>query len=392
MIIIDKPYISDFLLTTIKENNFPVIDTKTAREMVGAADLNWISEADARATFQKEPFTKLYTNSENAIAWIERNLTSTDIPRQCEIFKNKIKFRELIQDHYPNYYFQGVKYADLKTINPETLPFPLVIKPAVGFFSIAVNKVDTIEEWPETLTKIETDINKMGHLYPEEVVDVDDFIIEAIIDGEEYAVDCYFDETGDPVILNILHHIFSSGKDVSDRIYSTSREILERHYSGIWNFLKMIARKTNLKNFPAHVEVRVDERGKIRPIEVNPMRFGGWCTTADLTGFGYGFNSYQYFTEGKKPNWSDIFQTRAEKKYSIVILDNNSGIAADDIAHFDYEKLRQDFSAPLDLRKVDFRLQPFFGILFVETDKISEQELNHILKSDLKKYITPKKC
>jgi len=140
------------------------------------------------------------------------------------------------------------------------------------------------------------------------------------------------------------------------------------------------------------VEVRVDERGKIRPIEVNPMRFGGWCTTADLTGFGYGFNSYQYFTEGKKPNWSDIFQTRAEKKYSIVILDNNSGIAADDIAHFDYEKLRQDFSAPLDLRKVDFRLQPFFGILFVETDKISEQELNHILKSDLKKYITPKKC
>ncbi|MFP4547710.1 MAG: ATP-grasp domain-containing protein [Fidelibacterota bacterium] len=391
MIIIDKPYISDFLLNTIKDNNFPIIETQTARKMIGAADLNWISEADARATFQNKPFTKLYTNSENAIAWIERNLTSTDIPRQCDIFKNKIKFRELIQYHYPDYYFRGIKYADLKSVNPKTLPFPLVVKPAVGFFSIAVNKVDTIDEWPETLHKIEKDLQAMGHLYPEEVVNVDDFIIEAIIDGEEYAVDCYFDESGEPVVLNILHHIFSSGKDVSDRIYSTSQEIVERHYSVIQDFLKMISRKTKLKNFPAHVEVRIDDNGRINPIEVNPMRFGGWCTTADLTGFGYCFNSYQYFIEGKKPNWTEIFKTRKGKKYSIVILDNNSGIHHRDIEYFDYDLLLQDFEKALDLRKVDYTRQPFFGILFVETDKISESELNHILKSDLKKYIKAKK-
>lgn len=391
MILIDRPYVSDFLVKTIKENQFPILATTVAQEMVREQGLNWISEPEAQKIIQENPATKLYTNSENAIAWIERNLTATDIPRQCEIFKNKIKFRELIQDHYPDYYFQGVKYADLKIIDPKTLPFPVVIKPAVGFFSIAVNKVDTIDEWPETLAKIETDINKMGHLYPEEVVDVDDFIIEAIINGEEYAVDCYFDESGEPVILNILHHIFSSGKDVSDRIYSTSQEIVERHYSAIQDFLKMISRKTKLKNFPAHVEVRVDDTGRITPVEVNPMRFGGWCTTADLTGFGYGFNSYQYFIDGKKPDWAEIFKSRQGKKYSIVILDNNSGIHHEDIEYFDYDLLLQDFAKALDLRKVDYTRQPFFGILFVETDKISEPELNHILKSDLKKYIKAKK-
>ena len=391
MIIIDKPYVSNFLQNTIKANQFPIIATKTAREMIHDSDINWISEPAAKKRILNNPETKIYTNSENAIAWIERNLTSSIIPQQCEIFKNKIKFRELIQNHYPDYCFRGIKYADLKTIDPKTLPFPLVVKPAVGFFSIAVNKVDTIDEWPGTIAKIEKDIKAMGHLYPEEVVNIEDFIIEAIIDGEEYAIDCYFDEKGTPVVLNILHHIFSSGKDVSDRIYSTSREIVERHYTAIQDFLKMISQKSNLKNFPAHVEVRVDDSGKINPIEVNPMRFGGWCTTADLTGFAYGFNPYAYFLQGKSPDWQKIFETRREKKYSIVILDNNSGIHHKDIEYFDYDLLLKDFAKALDLRKVDYTRQPFFGILFVETDKISETDLDKILKSDLKKYIKRKK-
>jgi hypothetical protein len=387
MFLIDKPYISDFLLKTIKDNDFSILATPVAQAMISDENLNWISESAARKRILNNPGTKIYTNSENAIAWIERNLTATDIPRQCEIFKNKIKFRELIQDHYPDYYFQGVKYADLKTLDPQTLPFPVVVKPAVGFFSIAVNKVDTIEEWPETLDKIKKNIEAMGHLYPEEVVNVEDFIIEKVIDGEEYAIDCYFNEIGEPVVLNILHHIFASGKDVSDRIYSTSQEIIERHYSSVIDFLKMISEKTALRNFPAHVEVRIDDSGKINPIEINPLRFGGWCTTADLTGFAYGFNPYEYFLQGKSPDWQKVFQTHKGKKYSIVILDNNSGIHHKDIEYFDYDLLLKDFAKALDLRKVDYTRQPFFGILFVETKIENDIELNRILTSDLKKYI-----
>jgi len=128
--------------------------------------------------------------------------------------------------------------------------------------------------------------------------------------------------------------------------------------------------------------------GNINPIEVNPLRFGGWCTTGDLSWFAFGFNSYEYFLNGKEPNWNNIFKSRINKKYSIIVLDNNSGIDGKDIISFDYEKLLKDFSKPLDLRKADYKVFPVFGFVFVETKIDNDDELNKIITSNLCKYIT----
>jgi hypothetical protein len=35
--------------------------------------------------------------------------------------------------------------------------------------------------------------------------------------------------TMDAVLLNVLHHLFSSGTDTSDRVYSTSKAIIEKY-------------------------------------------------------------------------------------------------------------------------------------------------------------------
>ena len=134
----------------------------------------------------------------------------------------------------------------------------------------------------------------------------------------------------------------------------------------------------------------IDKNGTIIPIEVNPMRFGGWCTTADLSYFAYGFNSYQYFLNGIKPNWKELFKSGKNKKYSLILLDNNSGIPESNIASFDYELLLSEFENPLELRKVDYNEYPFFGMVFVETSLENEKELDQILTSDLKKYIKVK--
>jgi hypothetical protein len=69
------------------------------------------------------------------------------------------------------------------------------------------------------------------------------------------------------------------------------------------------------------------------------------------------------------------------------VLDNISGIKESDIDYFDYDQLKQDFSCPLNLRKVDIRKYHIFGFLFVETTKASEKELNKILTSTLIDYI-----
>ena len=65
-------------------------------------------------------------------------------------------------------------------------------------------------------------------MYPNHVVNSTKFLIEEMIEGEEYAVDAYFDRDGEPVILNIFQHPFLNSKDVSDRIYLMAIGIMTR--------------------------------------------------------------------------------------------------------------------------------------------------------------------
>ena len=193
---------------------------------------------------------------------------------------------------------------------------------------------------------------------------------------------------GEVVILNILHHKFSSGADTSDRVYSTSKEIILQHKDAFGQFLQKIGNKAKLKNFPAHVEVRINEKGEINPIEINPVRFGGWCTTADLLGLAFGYNSYEYYHQNQRPDWDQVFKNRSQQKFSIIVLNNNSGFTPQEIEHFDYELLSRDFEKPIEIRKLDPGKFSVFGFVFVETSPGSEEELDRILVSDLKKYIT----
>jgi len=390
MILIGKPYVSDFLIETIKKNNFPVVATAEAKELISDESLNWISEAKAKEVINKNPNHIIYSNSENTISWVEANLSKTKRPEQIKHFKNKIAFRELLKDVYPNYFFKGVKYEDLDAISVNDLKFPFIIKPAIGFFSLGVHKVDEPSEWNEVLTKIKSDIEHIKGFYPTEVLNTNNFIIEECIEGEEYAIDCYYNSKGEAVILNIMHHLFSSGKDVSDRVYSTSKEIITSNLETVQNLVNIIGGKTELKNFPIHIEVRIDSNGTIIPIEVNPMRFGGWCTTGDVANYAFGINSYEHFLYDKKPNWDELFKQKEDKKYSLILLDNNSGIEQNDIASFDYDKLLSDFENPLLLRKVTIGEYPIFGFVFTETSKGNEDELKTILTSNLRKYIIKK--
>ena len=387
MILIDKPYVSDFLIKTIKDNNFPIIATEVAKNMIKDSSLNWISEKKAKTIYKKNDNCAIYTNSENSISWIEQNLNTSVLPKKIQLFKNKVAFRELLKDVYPTYYFKKIKLEELRNLNLEELKFPFIIKPAVGFFSLAVHKVSNPEDWTLVLENIKSEIEEFKGMYPKEVVDVSDFIIEGFIDGDEYAIDCYFNDKGEVVVLNILHHIFSSTKDVSDRVYKTSKEIIEKYKPEIEVFLKIVGKKANLKKFPMHVEVRIDKNGEVYPIEINPLRFGGWCTTGDISWYAYGINSYEYFLKNKKPDWNLILKKKKDKIYNLIVLDNNSGIKENLIESFDYDLLLNDFENPLNLRKVDFKTYAVFGFLFTETSIGNTSEINSILTSNLRKYI-----
>lgn len=387
MILLDFPYVSDFLKETIVKNQIPVIATAEAKTIMHDQSVNWMCEMEARETFKSNPTQKLYTNSENSISWIHKHLPNSPKAELINVFKNKVKFRELIQDAYPSYFFQKVTCDQLDNLDISKVPFPFIIKPAVGFFSLAVFKVDRIEDWKNTVLQIKNTVEGIQHMYPTEVVDNTEFIVESYIQGDEFAFDCYFDEKGNPVILNILKHLFASETDVSDRVYCSSEEIFQEMYEPILSFLNMIGKKVRLQNFPLHIEIRKTATSDIIPIEVNPMRFGGWCTTGDLAWFAYGINSYEYFLIGKKPDWPSIFATRKDKIFSLILLDNQAKIKQEEFAEFDYNAICNDFEEVLHVRKHPLNHYGVFGFLFTSTSKGNEQELLDILQSDLKKYI-----
>ena len=385
MILIDKPFVSDFLINTIRENNYKIVSTKQAKELILDDTLNWISEKSAVTEIEKDPRNLVYTNSENSISWIFENLKTTKLPNQIQLFKDKFKFRELIKDSFPGFFYKTVELEEIQDLSLGGIDFPFVIKPSLGFFSIGVHIIHNLSDW--NAAKKELNYKNLQSIYPKDVLDTSTFILEEYIEGEEYAIDCYFDDEGKVVILNILHHKFSSGTDVSDRVYSTSKSIILKYKQAIEEFLKPIGNRAELKSFPMHIEIRIDSNEKIQPIEVNPLRFGGWCTTGDLTWYAYGFNSYEYYIANRKPNWEQIFNNRNDKIYSIIILNNNSGFKVSEISHFDFEMLEQDLEKVLVLRKLDIKRDPVFGFVFTETSLDNEEELNKILISDLNKYI-----
>jgi hypothetical protein len=387
MIFVDKPYVSDFLKDTIKENGFSVVKTEIAKQ-IGFDNVNTYSEEIAIQKAKSDEDLLIYTTSENSIGWISKHLSFTHLPQQIDLFKNKVKFRKLIKPMFPDFYFKEVQFDKLDNLSIENIPTPFIIKPAVGFFSMGVYKVTDLEKWKEVKESIKREVLNVENLYPQEVLNTSTFIIEECIEGDEFAFDAYFNDTGEPVILNIYKHMFSSDEDVSDRIYVTSKKLIESNIDQFSAFLREIGKLSGVKSFPVHVEVRLDYNGSVVPIEINPMRFGGWCTTADMTHLAYGINPYALYFSQNKPDWSEILEDKAGKLYSIIVLDNSTGIEGSKIKAFDYDLLLSNFEKPLELRKIDYKEYPVFGFLFTETKEEKLSELENVLKSDLTEFIT----
>ena len=384
MILLDKPLVSDFLKQSIRDSLFQALDTGN---VIDPGELSLLQEADVIGRMHKNPVTNLHTTSENALSWIYNNLGFSGLPEKINLFKDKFTFRRLLSDMYPDFFFRKVRLTELDKLDISTFPRPFIIKPTVGFFSMGVHKVFDEDGWPAVKEKIRTEIKEIRSIYPNEVLNLDTYIVEECISGAEYAFDAYFDDDGKAVILGVLEHPFSGEGDVSDRVYNTSAKIVGANLGIFDEFLSQLQKRASLKNFSLHVEVRIDNSGSLVPIEVNPLRFGAWCTSADLTHYAFGFNPYAYYINSSKPDWAGILSSSDESIYSIIILDNSTGYSADKIKGFNYEKLLSRFSSPLELRKIDYHEYPLFGILFTKTEPGNYGEIERVLHSDLREYI-----
>lgn len=379
MIILEKPYVSDFLIKTIKENNFSVLDNEISRKYFSENELVKTKEAIEKYN-QGELF---YTNSENSILWIDENLSDSKLNEMIKISKDKAKFRNAIKEIYKDYYFEEVKKEDLSKINPQNLKFPLILKPSTGFLSFGVYPINNKEEWRSVLEKLETDIKKFDGIFPQSVVNCSNFLIEEMIEGDEFALDAYFDENGEAQIFNIFKHPFFDSADVSDRAYYTSKSIIEKYHDKFKKVLDDIGKTAGYKNFPFHLELRTDGVKTI-PVELNPMRFCGWCIT-DIAKNAWGINVYEYFLNAKKVDWKNILSNKDDSYYYFTMADIPSTIKKDEIKSINYEAYLKNISNPLTVRKIDPKTNPVFAIVFAKCDDLDE--IKNILKLDMSEFI-----
>lgn len=387
MLLIDKPLVSDFVKDSVREGRFDALDLGKLFENGDPVSL---SEEEVLNAFKTDPGRRLHSISENAIGWIEEKLHFTHLPEKISLFKNKYLFRELTKDLFPKLFYRSLPLAELKAADPANFPYPLIIKPNVGFFSMGVHKLFSQEDWPAVMQKINRQVKEMKNVYPEAVLNTANFIVEACIGGEEFAVDAYYDEEGEVVILGMMKHLFGGDEDVSDRVYLTSAGIMKENLHRFDTLLKEIGRRAGLKNFSIHLELRVDDHGIATPIEVNPLRFGAWCTSADLMHYAYGFNPYEYYIKGLKPNWDEIIAAADGHTYSIVIFENSTPYRGSEIKSFDFNRILKGFGNPIELRRIDFSLYPIFGILFARTAPEEHEEIKNILFAKMEDYITIK--
>jgi hypothetical protein len=385
MIILEKPYVSEFLQQTVVRLQIPVLATEFAKSLIHAGEMNLVENAAFFAVLKTAENPLLYSNSENSTELLNRYCPEHQVTKNVNFFKDKSNLRTIFSKLNPDVWHRTLTLKELDEVDISKLQKPFVIKPVRGFASIGIHAVHDDPEWQKAIESIKKEVKLMHNVFPDVVVSLNDFLIEKYIEGPEIAIDAYFNGSGEPVILNVLTHLFGSRSDMSDRLYMTSDEIVRQYHDPIIKYLEEIARLRDLRNFPFHLEMRKDKNGSFVPIEINPMRFMGFCV-ADVEYYFYGINPYEYYFHQKKPDWDKILESRSDKLYGMFGIDIPKHINKSMI-RFDYEKFIARFSNPLYYIKTDYTKFPVAIYLFAEVRKSQFAEFEAILYSDLSEFI-----
>ena len=378
MVILERPFVSDLMVDTLKNNNIPVLRNEMAEERV--ADGNVLSDEEFSAEYGKRG--KIYTVSENALGWIYEHIDDKRFLDSISLVKDKYAFRRICRDIYPDFFFKEVNINEMAEMDTDNITFPCVIKPSVGFLSKGVFVANNPEEYRKAVASLQRDFATAGAGFPEFVVGKSRFLIEEYIHGEEYAVDTYFDENETPAILNIFHHKFMDESDTSDRLYMTSKVLFDRYEGAFTQFLTNLNNTLHLRNFPMHIEFRYDGR-KAVPIEINPLRFTGFC-----------LNELQVFISGQHPMLSYLRGTHVTKEemwrgkenltYAFTVLDLPAGCEE---KAFDDEKFSADFPYVIDVRLVPDKTSGVAATVFLRTETANEAAFDRIMSLDMREYM-----
>ncbi len=385
MIILARPSVSPYMARTLFEIKTPAVlaDPDVGVPMRPALDI--LTAADFKKDPKRAYRSLILTSSENALSALYRMIPHDDRVLKARLFKDKAVFRGAIKELYPNFFFAEHDASEIARVDVSKIPFPAVLKPATGISSIGVYRAASATEWKTAVEFLRKDLAKYAANYDDEVVEGRKVLIEEWIQGEELAIDGYYNSSAEPVILNILQHMFASDGDTSDLIYCTRRALIRKYYKPLMRFLARFGDIFDLKRFPFHLEVRVNKKGEFIPIELNPLRFSG-LGTAEIAEYAYAINVYKAFFGEQKPDWDTILKGRDESVYTFMCADlptdrfRKKGLRVDDRAFF------KQFDEVLDYRILDEQETSTFAVIFFRSADLEENR--RLLRMDVRKYLS----
>ena len=329
------------------------------------ASVNIIDENDFRdSNLIIRVGDKVYSPTESALDSILAKSTSSTFTGAVTKLKDKELFRNLMSSLYPDFFFQKTTIDELKNLELDRTR-KYIVKPTKGFFGTAVKELDQNTNISEITEEIRIELAENTRYFSESVLSREELIIEQFIEGEEYAVDMYFDTKGKPVILNIYHHPIPHKNEYFHLLYYTNKEIFDRFFDRLNSIFLELNQHLKITNFPIHAEFKL-ENEQLVPIEMNPLRYGGYGL-ADLTYYAFGFNPFSAFFEDFKPDWEKIWQTRSDYHYGWVLGYNGTDIDVNTHTPND-DAFQQYLGDILHYEEIDYKENPVFSIAYFKNN------------------------
>ncbi|OXB07768.1 ATP-grasp domain-containing protein [Flavobacterium pectinovorum] len=318
--------------------------------------------------------------SESSIANVLSSLEQSNPKRRAiELFKDKFLFRKLIKDE--EFKVKEVAFRDISKLQVKNKS---VLKPLKGCFGTAVKIVDESTNFEKLEKEIQNEIEKNGSIFSENVLTSNEFIIEDFIEGEEYAVDMFYNSEGKPCIVNIYHHPLPKHEHYLHMIYYSSMKTFDEIYPLAKLFFERLNEKISVTDFPMHCEFKLIGN-KLIPIEINAMRFGG-MGLGNLAYHSFGVNPYRFFLEGREPNWTEVFKNLDDDLRFVYFIAYNS-FSKDIRTNFPkIQKLRDEFTEIKFEQLFDYQKQLAFGVFCLQEN---QENLNRLLQINFDDFFEP---